>query len=77
MQLTWGVGGTVTPVLFTWLLGSGTFTIWAVLGAVGVAGALYAVGLPRVLPVAGVRVTNGGTGELGPAGTLDSDERAP
>lgn len=59
VQLTWGVGGTVTPIAYTWLLGHGTYTIWAVLGLVGLAGAAYSLTLPRALPTAGERVTAG------------------
>ncbi|KGN32388.1 transporter [Knoellia sinensis KCTC 19936] len=59
VQLVWGVGGTITPVAYTWLLEHGTYTIWAVLGVVALFGALYAVRLPRVLPTAGERVTAG------------------
>jgi MFS family permease len=59
VQLVWGVGGAVAPVAYTWLLGHGTYTIWAVLGLVAVLGGAYALTLPRTLPTAGERVTAG------------------
>ncbi|MDR7253824.1 MFS family permease [Nocardioides sp. BE266] len=57
-QLSWGVGGAVTPVAFTWLLAHGATTIWWVLAAIAFASAAYLQTLPRVLPAAGLRVTN-------------------
>jgi len=57
-QLSWGIGGAVTPLAFTWLLSHGDATLWWVLGLVGLAGAAYLQTLPRVLPAAGLRVTN-------------------
>ena len=57
-QLSWGIGGAVTPLAFTWLLSHGDATLWWVLGLVGLAGAAYLRTLPRVLPAAGLRVTN-------------------
>ncbi|MDT0213550.1 MFS transporter [Rothia sp. ARF10] len=59
VQLVWGVGGTVAPVAYTWLLEHGTSTIWLVLGVVAVAGAAFSLTLPRALPTAGQRVTAG------------------
>ena len=57
-QLSWGVGGAVTPVAFTWLLAHGQNTLWWVLALVALASAAYLQRLPRVLPAAGKRVTN-------------------
>jgi hypothetical protein len=48
----------VTPVAFTWLLAHGQNTLWWVLALVALASAAYLQRLPRVLPVAGRRVTN-------------------
>ncbi|WP_374456612.1 MFS transporter [Nocardioides sp.] len=57
-QLSWGVGGAVTPVAFTWLLAHGATTVWWVLIAIAFASAAYLQTLPRILPAAGLRVTN-------------------
>lgn len=57
-QLCWGIGGAITPLGFTWLLAHGQTTLWWVLAALALAGAAYLRNLPRVLPVAGLRVTN-------------------
>lgn len=57
-QLSWGIGGAVTPVAFTWLLAQGQTTLWWVLALVALASAAYLQRLPRVLPAAGRRVTN-------------------
>jgi MFS family permease len=57
-QLSWGVGGAVTPVVFTWLLARGQNALWWVLALVALASAAYLQRLPRVLPAAGKRVTN-------------------
>lgn len=57
-QLSWGIGGAVTPVAFTWLLAHGQRTLWWVLALVALASAAYLQRLPRVLPAAGRRVTN-------------------
>ncbi|WP_245617236.1 MFS transporter [Knoellia subterranea] len=59
VQLVWAIGGTVTPVAYTWLLAHGTYTIWAVLGAVAIVGAAFVLTLPKVLPTSGERVTAG------------------
>lgn len=59
VQLVWGLGGTIGPVAYTWLLEHGTNTIWLVLGIVALAGAAYSLRLPRVLPTAGEKVTAG------------------
>ncbi|MFW5474953.1 MFS transporter [Knoellia sp. CPCC 206450] len=59
VQLVWGVGGTVAPVAYTWLLEHGTATIWLVLGLVALVGAAFCLTLPRALPTAGERVTAG------------------
>lgn len=56
-QLSWGLGGAVTPVAFTWLLDRGATTLWWVLAVVALAGAAYLQTLPRTLPAAGARVT--------------------
>ncbi|MDT0188459.1 MFS transporter [Microbacterium sp. ARD31] len=57
-QLSWGVGGAVTPVAFTWLLAHGATTVWWVLAAIALASAAYLQTLPRLLPAAGLRVTH-------------------
>jgi MFS family permease len=57
-QLSWGVGGAVTPVAFTWLLAQGRTTLWWVLALLAVVTAAYLQRLPAVLPAAGRRVTN-------------------
>jgi MFS family permease len=57
-QLSWGIGGAVTPAAFTWLLAHGQTTVWWVLALVALASAAYLQTIPRVLPAAGVRVTN-------------------
>ena len=57
-QLCWGIGGAITPLAFTWLLAHGQTTLWWVLAVVALAGAAYLQTLPRVLPAAGLRVTN-------------------
>ena len=56
-QLSWGLGGAVAPVTFTWLLAHGQTTMWAVLALVAVVSAAYLQTLPRVLPAAAQRVT--------------------
>jgi MFS family permease len=56
-QLSWGIGGAVAPVAFTWLLAHGQTTLWWVLTLVAVVSAAYLQTLPRVLPAAGLRVT--------------------
>ena len=57
-QLSWGIGGAVTPIAFTWLLAQGETTLWWVLALVALLSAAYLQTLPRVLPAAGLRVTN-------------------
>jgi len=57
-QLSWGIGGAVTPIAFTWLLAHGQTTLWWVLALVAVVSAAYLQRLPRVLPAAGRRVTD-------------------
>lgn len=57
-QLSWGIGGAITPVAFTWLLDRGPTTIWWALTIVAIISATYLQRLPRTLPVAGRRVTN-------------------
>jgi MFS family permease len=57
-QLSWGIGGAVTPVAFTWLLAHGQTTLWWVLALVAVASGAYLQRLPRALPAAGLRVTD-------------------
>ncbi len=61
VQLVWGVGGTLTPIVFTLLLDRGATTIWWALSAVAVVGAAYTLRLPRTLPTAGERVTSAAT----------------
>lgn len=56
-QLSRGVGGAVTPVAYTWLLAHGQTTVWWVLALVALLSAAYLQTLPRVLPAAGLRVT--------------------
>jgi MFS family permease len=56
-QLSWGIGGAVAPVTFTWLLAHGQTTLWWVLAVFAVLSAVYLQTLPRVLPAAGLRVT--------------------
>lgn len=56
-QLSWGIGGAVTPVAFTFLLAQGQATLWWVLVLVALATAAYLQTLPRVLPAAALRVT--------------------
>ncbi|MFC7362903.1 MFS transporter [Nocardioides astragali] len=56
-QLSWGLGGAVTPVAYTWLLAHGQTTVWWVLALVALLSAAYLQTLPRVLPAAGLRVT--------------------
>lgn len=57
-QLSWGIGGAITPVAFTWLLDRGPTTIWWALTIVAIVSATYLQRLPRTLPAAGRRVTN-------------------
>ncbi|MGN0065759.1 MAG: MFS transporter [Nocardioides sp.] len=57
-QLTWGVGGAVTPAAFTWLLAHGTFSVWWVLVVVAAVGAALVLRLPSVLPAAAQKVTH-------------------
>jgi hypothetical protein len=45
-------------VAFTWLLAHGATTVWWVLIAIAFASAAYLQTLPRILPAAGLRVTN-------------------
>ncbi len=56
-QLSWALGGAVTPVAFTWLLAHGQTTLWWVLAVIALVSAGYLQTLPRVLPAAGTRVT--------------------
>jgi MFS family permease len=57
-QLSWGIGGAITPVAFTWLLAHGATTVWWVLALIALVSAAYLQTLPRTLPAAAVRVTN-------------------
>ena len=57
-QLSWALGGAVSPVAFTWLLAQGPTTLWWVLTLIAVVSAAYLQTLPRVMPAAGQRVTN-------------------
>ncbi len=57
-QLSWAIGGAVTPVAFTYLLAHGATTLWWVLGALALASAAYLQRLPRTLPASGLRVTD-------------------
>lgn len=61
VQLTWGLGGAITPVAYTWLLDHGTQTIWLALAVVAALGAAWSSSLPRVLAAAGQRVTDTAT----------------
>lgn len=56
-HLSWGIGGAVTPIAFTWLLDHGSTTLWWVLALVALVSAAYLQTLPRVLPAAALRVT--------------------
>ena len=56
-QLSWGIGGAVTPIAFTWLLAHGQATLWWVLAVVALATAGFLQTLPRALPAAALRVT--------------------
>ncbi len=58
VQLTWNVAGAAAPVGFAWLLDRGAWPIWAVLAGIALVGAVVALRLGRVLPLAGERVTN-------------------
>ncbi len=58
IQLTWTISAAIAPVAFAWLLDRGSATIWLVLGAVSLVGALLAVQLGRVMPEAAREVTN-------------------
>ncbi|MBE7325371.1 MFS transporter [Nocardioides sp. Y6] len=58
-QLSWGVTGAVTPVVFTWLLARGEVAVWVVLGAVALLAAASAVRLPSTLSAAGATVSDG------------------
>lgn len=58
VQLTWGLSGSVTPLVYTWLLDHDAYTIWWVLSVVALVSAAYATLLPRWLPATGERVTN-------------------
>lgn len=60
LQLSWGVTGALAPVAFTWFLTHGTFSLWWALGALAVAGAVWAARLPAALPAAAQRVTHAG-----------------
>ena len=57
-QLSWGIGGAVTPIAFTWLLAHGQTSLWWVLTVVALATAAYLQTLPRALPAAALRVTD-------------------
>ncbi|WP_341230731.1 MFS transporter [Nocardioides salarius] len=56
VQLSWNVAATVAPISFAWLLARGEWPIWAALSGVAVVGALVALRLGRVLPLADERV---------------------
>ncbi len=58
VQLAWNVAGVVAPVSFAWLLDRGEWPVWAALAGIALVGALVALRLPRVLPLAAERVTN-------------------
>lgn len=58
VQLTWGLSGSVTPLVYTWLLARDEYAIWWVLSVVAIVSAAYATLLPRWLPTTGERVTN-------------------
>ncbi len=51
-QLSWGIGGAITPVAFTWLLAHGATTVWWVLALIALVSAAYLQTLPRTLPAA-------------------------
>jgi len=57
-QLSWGIGGAVTPIAFTWLLAHGQTTLWWVLALVALGTAAFLQTLPRTLPAAALRVTD-------------------
>ncbi len=56
-QLSWGLGGAVAPVTFTWMLEHGPTTLWWVLALIAVVSGAYLRTLPKVMPAAGLRVT--------------------
>ena len=56
VQLSWNVAATVAPISFAWLLARGEWPIWAALSGVAVVGALVALRLGGVLPLADERV---------------------
>lgn len=58
IQLAWNVAGTISPVLFAWLLDRGPSPIWFGLFAVSAIGGLLAARLGVVMPLAAARVTN-------------------
>ncbi len=64
-QLSWALGGAITPVTFTWLLAHGQTTLWWVLALLALVTAAFLQTLPRVLPAAGLRVTNRSEAEQG------------
>lgn len=66
-QLSWALGGAVTPVAFTWLLARGETTLWWVLTLVALVSAAYLQTLPRALPAAGLRVTTLAEKEIEPS----------
>lgn len=67
-QLSWALGGAVTPVAFTWLLAHGETTLWAALVVIALVSGAYLQRLPKTLPAAGMRVTTRPTeqGATGP-----------
>jgi MFS family permease len=58
IQLAWNLSSTVAPLLFAWLLGSGTSPLWLVMLVVAAAASLVVVRLGSVLDHAGRAVTN-------------------
>lgn len=58
VQLSWGLGGSIAPLAFTWLLDHDTFTLWWVLVVVATVGAAWVLALPRSLPKAAEPVTS-------------------
>ena len=60
-QLSWGIGGAVTPVAFTWLLAHGQTTLWWVLARHRASPARRTSRRCRgVLPAPALRVTRAG-----------------
>lgn len=58
IQIAWNLASTVAPVLIAWLLDRGPTSVWVAFTAIALVGAVLAIRLATVLPLAAQPVTN-------------------